>query len=69
MRFSRCSLLACLVFTAGLMLGCGESASKPMKGQTIKPGDEKAQNTEISTKGGKKTMPGAPEGPEMPKDK
>jgi hypothetical protein len=69
MRVSRFSFLACLVFTAGLMLGCGEGASKPMKGETVKPGDEKAKNTEISTKGGKKVMPGAPEGPEMPKDK
>lgn len=56
------------VLAAGLMLGCGESGGgKPMKGETIKPGNESAADRETKTnKGGKKPQPGVPEGPEMP---
>jgi hypothetical protein len=52
---------------AGGLVGCGgQEASKPMKGEVVKPGNETAPEREFKTKGGNKPAGGVPEGPEMP---
>jgi hypothetical protein len=66
MRLSYLGLFSGLVLAGGL-LGCGgQEASKPMKGEVMKPGNESAPDKELNTKAGKKNMGGVPEGPEMP---
>jgi hypothetical protein len=63
LRFVSCSAL---VLAGGLLFGCNESETgKPMKGQKATSSDP-GQDRDVTTKGGRKPIPGTPEVPQAP---